>query len=101
MIGLGSYLILATLVFGTGAAGFVLRRNLLIQLMCVELMLNAVNMLLIAFNRFSPEKHTGQTFAFFIIAVAAAEAAVGLSILINFYRLKRSVDAEEGKLLRH
>ncbi|MCA9600547.1 MAG: NADH-quinone oxidoreductase subunit NuoK, partial [Myxococcales bacterium] len=76
MISLGHYLALATLIFGLGAAGFLSRRNVLIQLMSIELMLNAVNVVLVAFNRFHPENHAGQLFAFFVIAVAAAEVGV-------------------------
>lgn len=101
MVGLGHYLGLATIIFGLGAAGFLSRRNVLIQLMSVELMLNAVNVVFLAFNRFRPENHLGQTFAFFVIAVAAAEAAVGLSIVIAFYRLKQSVEVDQADLLKH
>lgn len=101
MVGLGHYLALATIIFGLGAAGFLSRRNVLIQLMSIELMLNAVNVVFLAFNRFRPENHLGQTFAFFVIAVAAAEAAVGLSIVISFYRLKRSVEVDQADLLKH
>jgi NADH-quinone oxidoreductase subunit K len=72
MIQLGHYLMLSALVFGIGATGFLVRRNALIQLMCIELMLNAVNLMLVAFNRWNPENHAGQRFAFFVIAVAAA-----------------------------
>ena len=101
MVGLGHYLALATLIFGLGAAGFLSRRNVLIQLMSIELMLNAVNVLFVAFNRFRPDAHLGQTFAFFVIAVAAAEAAVGLSIVIAFFRLKKSVEVDQADLLKH
>ena len=69
MIQLGHYLVLSSLVFGIGATGFLIRRNALIQLMCIELMLNAVNLMLVAFNRWNPENHAGQRFAFFVIAV--------------------------------
>lgn len=72
MIGLGHYLALSAVLFGIGAIGFLVRRNVLIQLMSIELMLNAVNLTLIAFNRYLPENHAGQVFAFFVIAVAAA-----------------------------
>ena len=73
-------------MFGIGAVGFLVRRNVLIQLMCIELMLNAVNLTLVAFNRWTPQNHAGQIFAFFVIAVAAAEAAVGLAIVLSFFR---------------
>ncbi|MDH3817462.1 MAG: NADH-quinone oxidoreductase subunit NuoK, partial [Myxococcales bacterium] len=81
-MGIGTYLALASVLFGIGAAGFLARRNMLIQLMSIELMLNSVNVVLLAFNRAYPANHDGQVFAFFVIAVAAAEAAVGLAILI-------------------
>lgn len=100
-IGLGEYLTLSTLLFGIGAIGFLVRRNVLIQLMCIELMLNSVNVMLISVNRFHPENHIGQVFTFFVIAVAAAEAAVGLAIVIAFYRLKKSVETDRADLLRH
>ena len=100
-IGLGEYLALAAILFGIGAVGFLARRNVLIQLMSIELMLNAVNVVLIAFNRFLPANHTGQVFAFFVIAIAAAEAAVGLAIVISLFRLKNTVRSDEADLLRH
>ncbi len=99
--GLGWYLALATVLFGTGAVGFLFRRNLLIQLMSIEVMLNAVNVLLVAFNRFQPSNHAGQLFAFFVIAVAAAEAAVGLAILISLFRLKKTVETDKADALRY
>ncbi|QQR91641.1 MAG: NADH-quinone oxidoreductase subunit NuoK [Myxococcales bacterium] len=100
-VGLGEYLALSALIFGIGAMGFLSRRNVLIQLMSIELMLNAVNLTLIAFNRWMPANHTGQLFAFFVIAVAAAEAAVGLAILISLYRLQKNIRSDQAKLLRH
>ena len=107
-IGLGEYLALSSILFGIGAIGFLTRRNVLIQLMSIELMLNAVNIMLIAFNRWSPVSddglvvsHTGQVFAFFVIAVAAAEAAVGLAIVISFFRLKKTVETDAATLLKH
>ncbi len=100
-IGLGTYLALAAVLFGIGAIGFLTRRNTLFQLMSIEIMLNSVNLTLVAFNRWSPTTHTGQVFAFFVIAVAAAEAAVGLAILIALYRLKKSVESDRADLLKH
>jgi NADH-quinone oxidoreductase subunit K len=94
------YVILAGAIFTLGAIGFLVRRNTLVQLMSIELMLNAVNILLVAFNRAYPANMTGQVFAFFIIAVAAAEAAVGLAIVLAFYRLKGSVMSDEGDSLK-
>jgi NADH-quinone oxidoreductase subunit K len=101
MIQLGHYLALSSLVFGIGAIGFLIRRNALIQLMCIELMLNSVNLMLVGFNRFLPNNHAGQVFAFFVIAVAAAEAAVGLSIVISLYRLKKTVHTDQVDTLRN
>jgi NADH-quinone oxidoreductase subunit K len=101
VIGLGHYLVLAAVLFGIGAIGFLTRRNVLIQLMSIEIMLNSVNLTLIAFNRFLPSTHAGQVFAFFVIAVAAAEAAVGLAIVISLYRLRKSVNTDEANLLKH
>jgi NADH-quinone oxidoreductase subunit K len=110
-IGLGTYLALASVLFGIGAIGFLTRRNILLQLMSIEIMLNSVNLTLIAFNRWSPlthsgvaqsaQSHTGQVFAFFVIAVAAAEAAVGLAILISLYRLRNTVESDKADLLKH
>ncbi len=98
---LGHYLAVSCAIFGIGAIGFLTRRNMLIQLMSIELMLNAVNLTLIAFNRWMPENHTGQLFAFFVIAVAAAEAAVGLAIIISLFRLRQGVRSDEANLLKH
>lgn len=100
-IELGHYLFLSTAVFGIGAIGFLVRRNALVQLMCIELMLNAVNLMLVAFNRWSPGNHTGQIFAFFVIAVAAAEAAVGLAIVLNLFRLAKTVHTDQADKLKH
>ena len=101
MIGLGHYLALSAVLFGVGAIGFLTRRNVLIQLISIEIMLNSVNLTLVAFNRWMPANHAGQLFAFFVIAVAAAEAAVGLAIVISLYRLKKSVHTDEANLLKH
>ncbi len=95
------FLVVAAALFITGSVGFLLRRNLLVLLMSIELMLNAVNLTLVAYNRFYPVNHGGQIFAFFVIAVAAAEAAVGLAIVLSFFRLKKTVRADEADLLRN
>lgn len=92
---------LASVLFGIGATGFLTRRNVLVQLMCIELMLNSVNLLLVAFNRWMPSTHGGQMLAFFVIAVAAAESAVGLAIIIALYRLRKTVDVDEANLLKN
>lgn len=85
------YMILATVLFVIGAFGVLYRKNAIILLMCIELMLNAVNLLLVAFSTYFG-KADGQLFVFFIMVVAAAEATVGLSILILVYRNLRTVD---------
>jgi NADH-quinone oxidoreductase subunit K len=95
------YVLLASVIFTLGGIGFLVRRNVLVQLMCIELMLNAVNLVLVAFNRRHVGDMNGQVFSFFIIAVAAAEAAVGLAIVLSFYRLKQSVFSDEADQLRH
>lgn len=95
------YVLLSGFLFLTGAVGFLLRRNVLVQLMSIELMLNAVNLALVAYNRVHAGTMNGHMFAFFIIAVAAAEAAVGLAIVLSFYRLKASVNSDEADSLKH
>ena len=95
------YLYLSTIIFTIGAVGFLIRRNVLVQLMSIELMLNSVNLLLVAFNRQHTGNMSGQMFAFFVIAVAAAEVAVGLAIVLQFYRLRASVNSDEATELRH
>lgn len=101
MIPVEYYLVIAGVMFAVGAIGFLVRRNLLVQLMCVELLLNSVNLTLVAFNRMRPDDQNGQMFAFFVIAVAAAEAAVGLAIGLAIYRLSRSVRSDEADLLKN
>ncbi len=98
--GLGTYLALSAVLFGIGAIGFLIRRNMLLQLMSIEIMLNSVNLALVAINRAHPGSHAGQVFAFFVIAVAAAEAAVGLAIVISVFRLKKSVETDRADLLK-
>lgn len=95
------YVLLAGVIFAIGAVGFVVRRNILIQLMSIELMLNAVNLLLVAYNRVHTGDMAGHLLTFFVIAVAAAEAAVGLAILLVFYRLRGTVHSDEADALRH
>jgi NADH-quinone oxidoreductase subunit K len=95
------YVLLSSLIFILGGVGFLSRRNVLVQLMSIELMLNSVNLLLVAFNRVHGDDMSGQMFAFFIIAVAAAEVAVGLAIILSYYRLKSTVYTDEADLLKH
>jgi NADH-quinone oxidoreductase subunit K len=95
-----AFLLLAAGLFAIGAVGFMLRRNLLVLLMSIELMLNAVNLTLVTFNRIHAGNHDGQIMAFFIIAIAAAEAAVGLGIVLAFFRLRNSVRSDEASVLK-
>ena len=94
------YLFVAAVLFVIGSIGFLLRRNLLVLLMSIELMLNAVNVTLVAYNRVHPQNHAGQIFTFFVIAIAAAEAAVGLAIVLAFYRIRKTMRSDDADLLR-
>ena len=93
-----SYLYLSALLFTIGAAGVLLRRNAIVMFMCVELMLNAANLAFVALSPFAGIQ--GQIVVFFVIAVAAAEAAVGLAIVISIFRHRESVDVKNFSLLR-
>ena len=95
------YVVLSSILFAIGGVGFLVRRNVLVALMSIEIMLNAVNLALIAFNRARPAELTGQMFAFFIIAAEAAEVAVGLAIVLSLFRIKRTVRSDEADLLRN
>jgi NADH-quinone oxidoreductase subunit K len=95
------FLIVAAALFLVGTIGFLLRRNLLVLLMSIELMLNSVNLTLVAYNRVHTDSHIGQIFTFFVIAIAAAEAAVGLAIVLAFFRVRKSVRSDEADLLRN
>jgi NADH-quinone oxidoreductase subunit K len=111
MIPIEHYIFLSAILFAIGGVGFLVRRNVLVTLMSLEVMLNAVNLALVAFNRahsgaaaMSAEtvgSHTGQMFAFFIIAAEAAEVAVGLAIVLALYRLRRTVRSDEADLLKN
>ena len=92
------YLILAAVLFTIGGAGLLVRRNPLVMFMCVELMLNAVNLTFVAFARVYGV--AGQVFVFFVMTVAAAEAAVGLAIIIALFRHKQTVDLSNINLLK-
>jgi NADH-quinone oxidoreductase subunit K len=89
---------LSALLFSVGAAGVVVRRNAIVLFMCIELMLNAVNLAFVALSPYAGVN--GQVFVFFVIAVAAAEAAVGLAIIISVFRHSESVDIKNFSLLR-
>ncbi len=93
------YLALSALLFAIGAAGVLLRRNAIVIFMCIELMLNAVNLTLIAFSSFMGDI-TGQTLVLFVMAVAAAEAAVGLAIVIALFRNRQTVNIDEINILK-
>lgn len=100
MIGLEHYLTLAAMLFVLGIAGIIVnRRNLILLLMCIELMLLAVNFNFVAFSRFHGDE-TGQVFVFFILTVAAAESAIGLAILVVLFRNKRSIAVQELNTLK-
>ena len=92
-ISINMYLLLSTVIFIIGAIGVMARRNTIILFMCIELMLNAVNLLLVAFSVLHKDP-SGQVFVFFIMAVAAAEVAVGLAILTMIYRNIKSIDTD-------
>ncbi len=94
------YLTLSAILFSIGVMGVLFRSNLIIILMSVELMLNAVNITLIAFSQFMGDV-SGQILVFFVISVAAAEAAIGLAIVIAIFRNKLTVDVNNIKLFRH
>jgi NADH-quinone oxidoreductase subunit K len=90
---IANYIYLSALLFTIGAIGVVVRRNAIVVFMCIELMLNAVNLLLVAFSTLHSDAD-GQVFVFFIMAVAAAEVAVGLAILSMIYRNVKSIDTD-------
>ena len=95
MIGLNHYLLLGAVLFSLSIAGIIInRKNLIVLLMCIELMLLAVNVNFIAFSRFHAEV-SGQVFVFFILTVAAAEAAIGLAILVTVFRNRRTINVAE------
>ena len=94
MIPLSHVLGLSLILFVIGAAGFIFRRNIITIFMCIELMLNAVNLAFVAFARQNGQLD-GQLYAFFVIVVAAAEAAVGLAIIIALYRNKESLSVDD------
>ena len=98
-IGLNHYLVLSAILFLIGTAGVLLRRNAIVIFMSVELMLNSVNLTFVAFARHM-EAVEGQIFVFFVMAVAAAEVAVGLAIIIALYRNKGSVNIDEANTMR-
>lgn len=100
--GLSHILFISAALFFTGVYGFLTRRNLITLLMSVELILNSVNLNFIAFNKYVwPDQLDGVFFTLFIIAVAAAEAAVAIAIIINLYRSHQSIDVEDAQELKY
>ena len=99
MVPLSYYLIVSAILFSLGAAGVFLRRNLITILLSIEIMLNAVNLTFVAFGRFAGDVD-GQIITFFVMTVAAAEAAVGLAIIIALFRHKQTVDLQNINLLK-
>lgn len=93
-----AYLMLSATLFAVGLVGVVMRRNMITVLMCIELMLNAVNINLVAFSHRLASLE-GQVFAIFVITIAAGEAAVGLAIIIQLYRLKSTINVDEARTL--
>jgi NADH-quinone oxidoreductase subunit K len=99
MADLALYLTLSGILFAIGTVGVIYKRNAIGMFMCIELMLNAVNLSFVAFSRFFNDTN-GQLFVFIVMAVAAAEAAVGLGIIIAFFRNKVSMDVDDASLMR-
>jgi NADH-quinone oxidoreductase subunit K len=100
MVTTGSYLILSAILFTIGVVGVVVRRNAIVVFMCIELMLNSVNISFVAFSRHVGNLD-GQIGVFFVMVVAAAEAAVGLAIIISMFRSVRSIETTNASELRH
>ena len=98
MVDTDAYLMLSATLFAVGLVGVVVRRNMITVLMCIELMLNAVNINLVAFSH-RISSLDGHIFTIFVVAVAAGEAAVGLAIIIQFYRLRSTVNVDEARSL--
>jgi NADH-quinone oxidoreductase subunit K len=95
-----NYLFLSALLFTIGAFGVLIRRNAIVVFMCVELMLNAVNLSLVTFSRLHGNL-TGQVIAFFTMVVAAAEVVVGLAIIVSVFRTRRSASVDDANLLKY
>ncbi|HEU0133040.1 MAG TPA: NADH-quinone oxidoreductase subunit NuoK [Mycobacteriales bacterium] len=93
------YLFLAAMLFSVGTVGVLVRRNAIVVFMCVELMLNAVNLTLVTFSRMNG-RLDGQVLAFFVMVVAAAEVVVGLAIIVSIFRTRRSASVDDASLLK-
>jgi len=99
MVPLSWYLALSAVLFTIGVVGVIVQRNVISLFMCIELMLNAVNLTLVAFSRYRGDI-TGQLFVFIVMTVAAAEAAVGLAIIISLFRNRETLNVDEANLLK-
>ncbi|MFC1966058.1 NADH-quinone oxidoreductase subunit NuoK [Chloroflexota bacterium] len=100
-MGLEHYLALSAILFSIGLYGALTKRNAVVILMCIEIMLNGVNVAMVAFSRYiAPTLLTGQVFAIFIMVVAAAEAAVGLAIIIAIYRSRETVESTKINMMK-
>ena len=95
-----NYVILSAVLFSIGAVGVLVRRNAIVVFMCVELMLNAANLAFVAFSKINGNLD-GQVIAFFVMVVAAAEVVVGLAIIVQIFRTRRSVSIDEPNLLKY
>ena len=98
-LNLNLFLVLSSLLFSIGVVGVLVRRNAIVIFMCIELMLNAINLSLVSFSSFLGNE-SGQIFVFFVMTVAAAEAAVGLAIVISLYRNKETLDIDKINILK-
>ena len=94
------YLVLAALLFAIGTIGVLVRRNAIVVFMCIELMLNSVNLTLVTFARVNGSLN-GQVMAFFVMVVAAAEVVVGLAIIMSIFRARRSASVDDSNLLKY
>jgi NADH-quinone oxidoreductase subunit K len=94
------YLVLSAILFTIGAVGVLVRRNAIVVFMCIELMLNAVNLTLVTFSRINGSLD-GQIMAFFVMTVAAAEVVVGLAIIMSIFRTRRSASVDDANLLKY
>ncbi|WP_243374322.1 NADH-quinone oxidoreductase subunit NuoK [Geotalea sp. SG265] len=99
MLALNNYLIISAILFSIGTIGVLVRRNAIVIFMCVEMMLNAVNLTFIAFSKYLGNID-GQIFVFFVMTVAAAEAAVGLALMIAFFKNRESIDVEDINVMK-
>lgn len=100
MVPMNWYLVLSAILFSIGAAGVFTRRNVISIFLCIELMLNSVNLTLVTFSSFFHDI-TGQLFVFMVMTVAAAEAAVGLAIIVLIFRNKQTLNVDDASTLKH